>query len=138
MARKKAKKSKRAEKASYSPRFNGNLFLVLDKKIPKIPGRLAFALMFFLLSCLLLQNEVRKTDQRILGVRTQTKERREEIFRWEEILAEKPGYRDGWLQLAGLWADLGEREMTKDALAHAKALDPNNESILSLELLLTN
>lgn len=47
------------------------------------------------------------------------------IAAWEKIMAEKPDYRDGYLQLAYLNYKIYEDEKAKTYLAKALALDPN-------------
>lgn len=64
------------------------------------------------------------------------KEISKEVEGWEEILEKYPDYRDGWLQLAVLWAKLGETEKTEEALGKALELDPNYELSQELEKLL--
>jgi tetratricopeptide (TPR) repeat protein len=61
---------------------------------------------------------------------------RELIKRWEEIVAEKPDYRDGYLQLAFLHYKLFENEKVKEYLEKALAIDPNFEVTRELEKLL--
>jgi tetratricopeptide (TPR) repeat protein len=58
------------------------------------------------------------------------------IKKWEEIMTEKPDYRDGYLQLAFLHYKLFENEKAKECLAKALAIDPNFEAAKGLETLL--
>ncbi len=58
------------------------------------------------------------------------------IKKWGEIVAEKPDYRDGYLQLAFLHYKLFENEKAKEYLAKALAIDPNLEVARELEKLL--
>lgn len=55
------------------------------------------------------------------------------ITGWEKIVTEKPGYRDGWLQLAYLNYKIYEDEKAKDYLAKALDLDPNFAPARELE-----
>lgn len=47
------------------------------------------------------------------------------IAAWEKIMAEKPNYRDGWLQLALLHYKLYENDQAKENLQKALFIDPN-------------
>jgi len=58
------------------------------------------------------------------------------ITAWEKILTEKPGYRDGWLQLAFLHAKLNQNEKAKECLKKTLALDPNFTLARELEKIL--
>lgn len=55
------------------------------------------------------------------------------IAAWEEIVAEKPGYRDGYLQLAYLHYKIYENEKAKEYLEKAIELDPNYKLARELE-----
>ena len=55
------------------------------------------------------------------------------IFKWEEILAAKPDFRDGWLKLAVSYLEIGAVQKAKEALDKAKELDPNYEKIKEIE-----
>ena len=72
-------------------------------------------------------------SQKILGQQTQIRADQQTITAWEQILEERPDYRDGWIQLAAAYYKIGERLKAKQALEKAKALDPNNETILNFE-----
>jgi tetratricopeptide (TPR) repeat protein len=52
---------------------------------------------------------------------------------WQQLVQEKPDYRDGHIILAQLAYDLGEKEEAKTHLAIAQTLDPNNETVIHLE-----
>lgn len=58
------------------------------------------------------------------------------IQKWQEILEEKPNYRDGWLKLALYLIKVGRINEAQEALQKAKELDPNYEVIEELEKLL--
>jgi len=52
---------------------------------------------------------------------------------WEKIIAEKPGYRDAYLQLAKLCYQIYEDEKAKKYLQKAIELDPNYEPTQELQ-----
>ncbi len=108
----------------------------LDKKLRKTPPNVVFALLFFILACLVLRAENLKTNRRVLGLQAEIQNQRQEIASWKKIVEEKPDFRDGWLQLAAAYAEAGNKEKAQEALSQAKAIDPNNEVIPSLEKLL--
>lgn len=56
-----------------------------------------------------------------------------EIIFWEKIIADKPEYRDAYLQLALLHYQIYETNKAKEYLQKAKELDPNFEVIKQLE-----
>lgn len=58
------------------------------------------------------------------------------ISAWEKIIEEKPGYRDGYLQLAYLHYKIYENEKAKEYLQKALELDPNYEPAKELERIL--
>lgn len=60
----------------------------------------------------------------------------QEISFWEKVIAEKPGFRDAYLQLAVLNYQIYETQKAKAYLEKAKALDPNFEAAKKLEELL--
>ncbi len=100
------------------------------------PKNILLAAVFVLVSLLLLREEKLRTNQRILGLQTQLKATQRKAFDWEQILIERPDYRDGWIQLAAVYYQLGDKEKAKNALVKAKTLDPLNETIISFEKLL--
>jgi len=113
-----------------------NPFAWLDRKAKKIPKNIILSFLFCAVSLLLLRAENRRIYQRILGLQTQLKANWEEVSSWEQILNERPDYRDGWMQLATIYYKLGEKEKAREALWKAKALDPTNEIILNVEKLI--
>jgi len=115
-----------------------NPFAWLDRKAKKIPKNIILSFLFCAVSLLLLRAENRRIYQRILGLQTQLKANWEEVSSWEQILNERPDYRDGWIQLAAVYHKLGNIPKAKEALLRAKALDPTNETILSFEKFLEN
>lgn len=58
------------------------------------------------------------------------------IQKWQEILKEKPDYRDGWLKLALYLIKVERTNEAQEALERAKDLDPNYEVVGELEKLL--
>jgi tetratricopeptide (TPR) repeat protein len=55
------------------------------------------------------------------------------IAGWEQIVNQKPNYRDGWLQLAYLNYKIYEDEKAKEYLTKALDLDPNFVPVRELE-----
>ncbi len=55
------------------------------------------------------------------------------IILWEEIVAQKPDYRDGYLQLAVLNYKVFENKKAHDFLEKALAIDPNFGPALELK-----
>lgn len=80
--------------------------------------------------------ENQRTAQKILGAQTHLKLDQKIITYWEQILEERPDYRDGWIQLAAAYLKTGEKSKAKEALSRAKTLDPTNETILNFEKLI--
>ena len=97
----------------------------------KIPLNVVFALIFFLASLFALKNFYVRPNSVVLGVKASPYQ--EEIAQWEQIVAEKPEYRDGWLQLVNLYYQDNDKQKAKDALQEVKKIDPNNEIISTLE-----
>jgi len=56
---------------------------------------------------------------------------------WEKIVAEKPNYRDGYLQLAILNYKIYENEKAEEYLNKALAIDPNFEPARELKVLIS-
>ena len=94
-----------------------------------------------------MAQELEIEDNQILGKRTSAsldelwqrkkeanpEEIKELIQSWEKILAEKPNYRDGYLQLALLYYKLYEDEKAAEYLQEALIIDPNFEAAKQLE-----
>ena len=59
------------------------------------------------------------------------------IVFWEKIVVEKPGYRDGYLQLAVLNYKLWQNEKAQAYLKKALLVDPNFEATLKLKQLVS-
>ncbi len=102
-------------------------------KTPKIT---ILTVLFFIVSFFFVQKEEIKTKQKILGLRTEITNNQKAVFDWEQILLEKPDYRDGWFQLAFAYYKIGNIEKTKEAIIRAKKLDPANNTTILLEELL--
>lgn len=102
----------------------------MNKKISK---KLVFSLIFFLFSVYSVNLENQKRVQKILGAQTQLKLDQGTVVYWEEILKERPNYRDGWVQLAASYYKTGNLEKSEEAIGRAKQLDPQNELILNFE-----
>ena len=56
-----------------------------------------------------------------------------EIMRWEQIVRDRPNYRDAYFELAVLTYRLGHLEETKKYLARVFELDPNYQPARELE-----
>ena len=106
--------------------------------LKKLPKNILFALVFLFISLALLYSENRRITSRTLGLQTKAVPKQETVYQWEQILTERPDYRDGWIELATLYYELGEKEKAKEAISQAKNLDPNNENILSFEKFLND
>lgn len=135
----KSPKSNRKKLKFYFPtKISWNPFTWLDKKAKKIPKNVALAVIFLTISFYLLKEENTRRKQGVLGLQTQVKAEQKLAFDWEQILAQRPDYRDGWIQLTAIYYQLGNQEKAKEALQKAKKIDPLNTTILSLEKLLGN
>jgi len=106
--------------------------------LSKIPLNLAFSVLFLTVSFLLFNLENKRIDKRVLGLQTQIKTDHETAHKWEQILIERPDYRDGWIQLAAIYNQLGNKDKAKEALKNAKNIDPNNQLIAAFEKFLEN
>lgn len=56
----------------------------------------------------------------------------------KNVLSQHPTYRDGWVQLAKIEYELGNREEMQNAIAKVKELDPTSKDLDSLQNLLSN
>lgn len=56
----------------------------------------------------------------------------EQVF-WENFLQENPGYFEGWIELAKIAYELGNKDCAIEALNSAKAINPNSDKIENLE-----
>jgi len=108
------------------------------KSFNKTSVKLLLSLLFFLFSLILINSENQKKQIRVLGSQTLLKTDQNIIAAWEQILEERPDYRDGWIQLAATYYKINQIEKARQALSKAKALDPTNEVILNFEKLLEN
>jgi len=95
------------------------------------------SIFLFLTTFLLVQLENQKREQKILGLETRLKADQEIITAWEQILDERPDYRDGWIRLTIAYYQTGNLDKAQETLKKAKELDPTNEIVLNLEKLLT-
>ncbi len=110
-----------------------NPFAYLDKKAIKIPKRVILSTLLFIMIIALLKIEDKNAEKNILGIQTQLRSDQKIAFDWEQVLAERPDYRDGWIQLSAIYLKLGEKQKALEAILKAKSLDPHNQTILSLE-----
>ncbi len=127
---------KQKVKFYFGKKINWIPFAYLDKKAKRIPKNIILAFLFLVVSFFLLKSENNRINKRVLGLQTQLKTDQKTAFDWEQILAERPNYRDGWIQLAAIYHKLGNKEKAMEALEQAKLLDPTNETILSFEKIL--
>jgi tetratricopeptide (TPR) repeat protein len=118
---------------AFFPSYFWKYLSTLDKKLKKTPPNIVFALLFFAIACLVLRAEDLKTNRRVLGLQAEIQKQQREIADWEKIVAEKPDFRDGWLQLAAAYLENGNQEKAQEALNHARNLDPNNNQMPVLE-----
>src|SRR4030042_4540168 len=99
---------------------------------------------------LLAESRMKQTNEQILGKQTNLKleelwqkkfysdpnDIEKFIMAWEKIIEEKPGYRDGYLQLAYLYYQLYENEKAEEYLKKAIELDPNYQPARALKQLI--
>lgn len=71
------------------------------------------------------------SKSKVLG--TETPDLSKEMLFWEKIVSENPTYIDGWLELARVSFELGDKDYAIGALNSAKAINPNSEKIEVLE-----
>jgi cytochrome c-type biogenesis protein CcmH/NrfG len=103
------------------------------EKINRLPFNLVLAIFFATGSIFLLQLEREKHLKTVLGWENQIKKEQQEAYHWEEIVKQRPDWRDGWLQLATYYLRLNYHQKAKEAVAKAKELDPNNPAVIALE-----
>jgi len=74
-------------------------------------------------------------NKRVLGVSYEQPVRNtsSEIAFWQEFLAKNPTYFDGWIELAGLKFEAGDKESGYSALNKARQINPNSEKLKMLE-----
>jgi cytochrome c-type biogenesis protein CcmH/NrfG len=106
--------------------------------VDKIPLNVLVAAVLFAASATLLHSEKERLQKKVLGQQTEVKRDQETVYQWEQIIQERPGCRDCWLQLSSAYLKVGEKIKARQALNSAKQIDPNNEHIATLEKLLTN
>lgn len=110
----------------------------MREKFEKFPLNILISLVFLAISFFLLKEENLRQKQRILGLKTEINASQNEIFAWEQILLERPNFRDGWIELAVLYLKNGNKEKAKECLEKAKNLDPLNETILNFKKIIEN
>ena len=115
-----------------------NLKNIFNSFFKLLPFNILFAFLFFVVGMVALNSERQRVRQRVLGMQTEAKANRETILKWEQIVEERPNYRDGWVQLAVLYYKNGNKQKAKEALSQAKQVDPNNENLIRLEKLWNN
>jgi len=94
------------------------------------------------LACLAYLNMFGVSQDKVLGANipnnkvitknTETKDEDTEIAFWQKIVEENPTYRDGWIRLAVGYYEDGDVDRAIEALDKAKEIDPNNETVKSL------
>lgn len=112
-----------------------SLFFIKGK-VNKVPRSILIGSLFFFISLIFLNNYNRRLKEKVLGINIQIMADQKTVFEWEQLLAEKPDFRDGWLQLSSLYSKMGNVEKAKKAFNRAKEIDPNFEALHSLEKLL--
>lgn len=105
-------------------------------RVKHIPLNIVLASLMFLAAFFGLKSEQQRMDSRALGIQTQVKADQETIYAWEQILTERPNYRDGWVQLAAAYYKVGQVTKAQEAVQKAIQLDPNNETIINFQKLL--
>lgn len=120
----------------FPTKISWNPFAYLDRKAKHIPKNVLTALLLFLFSFIALNGQKKATNRHVLGLQTSLRANQEEIYQWEQIIRERPDYRDGWLQLCTVYYQAGNLQKAKDALQKAKEIDPNDKLILSLEAII--
>jgi len=105
----------------------------LVKRFRLIPKNIVISAFFLSVSLLLLKFQNERVNRAVLGIKTQTDRQSSTIYEWQQILTERPDYRDGWIQLGSLYYQAGDKEKAKEAIQKAKEIDPNNENVLSFE-----
>lgn len=78
------------------------------------------------------------SDSRVLGTHSETGPLEEgqlsgEISFWHDFLQQTPSYVDGWLELATLQIQSGNKSEAMAALEKAKEIDPNSEKLKTIE-----
>jgi len=58
------------------------------------------------------------------------------LYKWEHAMQKYPGYRDGYISIAAISLELGDRNGALTSIGKALALDPNNETAIQLEELI--
>lgn len=110
--------------------------IYLKGKVYKVPASILIGSFFFLISLIFLGSYNHRLKEKVLGINIQLKADQKRIYEWEQLLAEKPDYRDGWLQLSSLYIKAGNVEKAEEAFNRAKEIDPNFAALPSLEKLL--
>lgn len=77
--------------------------------------------------------EAKDLENQIKGREEEPEKIKTKIQDWEKILAQKPGYRDAYLQLAILNWQVYQEKQTLEAINKALELDPNSETAKSLQ-----
>lgn len=102
-------------------------------------GLLHLSLSIAVVSLLLISAynlEVYLLKDKILGARMEKEKRQEELSElkfWEEVVSENPTYRDGWIEIARISWELGNKDYAIGAFNTARAIDPNSEKIKVLK-----
>ena len=110
----------------------------IKRKVKQLPLNIIVALVLVIAAISALKSENNRMNQRILGMQTKVKADQETIYKWEQILQERPDYKDGWVQLAIIYYKIGNKQKALEALSTARKIDPNNETLLLIEDLWNN
>ncbi len=67
----------------------------------------------------------------VLGVKTSPED---ELIYWKTIVEKSPTYRDGYIELARIEFEMGDKLSANNNLEIAKKIDPNSLNLLKTEL----
>ena len=72
-------------------------------------------------------------SQKVLGVSVDVSPLRNEKTYWENIVSQNPSYTDGYLELAKVSVELGDKNEAITYITKALILNPNSEKITSVQ-----
>ena len=117
----------------------------LGEKLMMAPAVMLFSLgLCFICLVYLNKADLAKKSNGVLGVQANAENTESnsasligadnaDITFWSKIVEENPTYRDGWIRLAVGHYEDGDIDKAIEALDKAKEIDPNNETVKSLE-----
>jgi tetratricopeptide (TPR) repeat protein len=77
-----------------------------------------------------------QTTPKVKGAQIDATEMLNEKAYWEKIVKDNPTYRDGYLQLALINDQLGNKEESVNNFNKAKLIDPNSQKVADIQKLL--